>query len=83
MTMKQVTLNDLVGRYLLRYRKITATKAYELYDTMRLASVISELRAKGWPIETTIVEKYNRWNRKIRYGVYWLPDKWSLKDLEK
>jgi len=81
--MAEVTLIELVSRYLLRYRKITCAKAYELYGTMRLGSIISDLRKRGYPIETVYVEKPNRYGRMIRYGIYYLKDGWSLKDLEK
>lgn len=81
--MAEVTLIELVSRYLLRYRKITCAKAYELYGTMRLGSIISDLRKRGYPIETVYVEKPNRYGKMIRYGIYYLKDGWSLKDLEK
>lgn len=73
------TLIDRVAAYLLRYRKITAAKAYDLYGTMRLSSIISDLRARGWPIETEYVEKPNRYGTMIRYGIYTLPRKWQPK----
>ena len=81
--MAEITLIELVSRYLLRYRKITCAKAYELYGTMRLGSIISDLRKRGYPIETVYVEKPNRYGKMIRYGVYYLQEGWSLKDLEK
>lgn len=77
--MKQMTLIDLVASYLVRYRKITAAKAYELYGTMRLSSIISDLRLRGYPIETTYIEKPNRYGKMIRYGIYTLPKGWKPK----
>ena len=76
----EVTLIGLVSKYLLRYRKITAAKAYELYGTMWVSSIIADLRARGWPIKTTYVETTNRYGIKIRYGVYTLPKKWQPKE---
>ena len=74
-----MTLIDQVAKYLLRYRKITAVKAYALFGTMRLSSIISELRKKGWPIETEYVETVNRWGQKIRHGIYVLKKNWNPK----
>lgn len=78
-----VTLIDLVAKYLLRYRKITCAKAYELYGTMRLGSIISDLRKRGYPIQTEYVEKPNRYGKMIRYGIYTLPKKWKPVNIEK
>ena len=75
-----MTLIDQVAKYLLRYRKITPAKAYDLFGTMRLSSIISDLRKRGWPIETEYVEKFNRWGQKIRYGVYTLKKNWMPKE---
>ena len=75
-----MTLIDHVSKYLLRYRKITPAKAYVLFGTMRLSSIISCLRKRGWPIETIYVEKPNRWGQKIRYGVYTLKKNWMPKE---
>lgn len=74
-----MTLIDLVAQYLVRYRKITAAKAYDLYGTMRLSSIISDLRSRGYPIETEYIEKPNRYGRIIRYGIYTLPKGWKPK----
>lgn len=75
-----MTLIDLVAKYLLRYRKITTAKAYDLFGTMRLSSIISDLRKRGWPIETEYVEKPNRWGQNIRYGIYVLKKNWQPKE---
>lgn len=75
-----MTLIEMVSRYLLRYRKITPAKAYDLFGTMRLSSIISDLRKKGWPIETEYIYKHNRWGQKIRYGVYVLKKNWQPKE---
>ena len=78
-----MTLIEHVSKYLLRYRKITPAKAYVLFGTMRLSSIISDLRKRGWPIETIYIEKPNRWGQKIRYGVYTLRRDWYPEDEKK
>ena len=55
------SLNDVVAGHLLKYRKITNADAFEKYGITRLSSVISELRAKGYPIETELKEGINRY----------------------
>jgi hypothetical protein len=47
---------------------------------MRLSSIISDLRKRGWPIETEYIEKNNRWGQPIRYGVYVLKKNWQPKE---
>ena len=74
---KSKTLIDSVSSYLLRYRKITPVKAFEVCGTMRLSGIIMTLRSRGWPIETEYVEKTNRYGKMIRYGVYKLPKGWK------
>jgi hypothetical protein len=75
--MATTTLTESVSSYLLRYRKITAVKAFELCGTMRLSAIIMTLRSRGWPIETEFVETTNRYGKPIRYGVYTLPKGWK------
>lgn len=81
--MATTTLINLVAGYLLRYRKITCAKAYDLYGTMRLSSIISDLRKRGYPIVTEYVEKPNRYGMMIRYGIYVLPKGWKPEEVKK
>lgn len=63
-------------------RRITSAQAFEKYGITRLSSVISELRAKGYPISTEMTNGTNRYGNPVRYGVYRLPKGWSVKELE-
>lgn len=72
-----VSLNSLVAIHLMKYRKITSQEAFELYGNTRLSSSIYELRAQGYPIETTIKEGYNRYGQPMRYAEYSVPKKWK------
>ena len=59
----------------LRYMKthkggITDEKAHELFGVNRMGSVIHDLRAQGWLIETVMVDATNRYGRSYRYGRY-------------
>lgn len=76
-------LIQIVAFHLLKYGKITSMEAFEKYGITRLSSVIFELRHKGYPIETTMVSGFNRYNNPVRYGVYSIPRDWDIKDLGK
>ena len=76
------SLNSVVASHLLKNRRITSAQAFEKYGITRLSSVISELRAKGYPISTEMVDGVNRYGNPIRCGVYRLPKGWSVKELE-
>ena len=71
------SLNTMILIHLMRYGKITSMEAIELYGNTRLSSSIYELRSQGYPIETTMVDGYNRFNQPTRYGVYSLPKNWK------
>jgi hypothetical protein len=77
------SLNSIVASHLIKNRRITSAQAFEKYGITRLSSVIHELRAKGYPIETDMVEDVNRFGNVVRFGVYRLPKGWSVKELEK
>ena len=77
------TLNDVVAGHLLQYKKITNAEAFEKYGITRLSSVISELRAKGYPIEMTLKDGTNRYGNAVKYGVYSIPRYWKKSDLKK
>lgn len=72
-----ISLNTLVLAHLLKHRKITSQKAFELYGNTRLSSSIYELRSQGYPIETTIKEGYNRYGQPMRYAEYSVPKNWK------
>jgi len=72
-----VTFIELVAQHLLKYRKITNAEAFSLYGTTRLSSIISDLRTRGYPITTVMIESPNRYGNMIRYGEYRLPEGWE------
>ena len=49
---------------------ITADKAHDLFGVNRIGSVISDLRAQGWLIETVMVDGTNRYGNPTRFGRY-------------
>lgn len=72
-----VSLNTLTLIHLMRHGKITSMEAIELYGNTRLSSSVYELRSQGYPIETTLVDGYNRFGQPTRYAVYSLPKNWK------
>ena len=78
-----MSLNTMVLIHLFKYRKITSQEAFELYGNTRLSSSIHELRSQGYPIETTLVDGYNRFNQPTRYAVYSVPDSWKPKEFQR
>ena len=71
------SFNTVTLIHLMRYGKITSIEAVELYGNTRLSSTIYELRSKGYPIETTLVDGYTRYNQPTRYAVYRLAKNWK------
>lgn len=55
-----MTQNEMVLKYMLDYGGITALDAMTDIGCMRLASRISELRQKGYPIGRQMVKVRNR-----------------------
>ena len=49
----KMTKRDACLEYLERYGSITPREAYEGFDSMRLATIISDLREEGYDIITT------------------------------
>lgn len=72
-----------IEKHLMTHKKITSMEAFEKYKVTRLSSIIYDLRSKGYPIKTTMVEGINDYGQPIRYGVYSIPSKWSKKSLNK
>lgn len=71
------SLNTRVLIHMMKYGKITSKEAFKLYGNTRLSSSIFELRSQGYPIETTMVEGYNRYNQPTKYAEYSLPKNWK------
>lgn len=74
-----VSLNSLILAHLLKYHKITSQESFALYGNTRLSSSIHELRAQGCPIETVMLDGYNRYGQPTRYAEYRIPKGWKPK----
>ena len=72
-----------VKRYLLKNRRIDSWEAINRFKATRLASIIYNLRAKGWPITTHRVDFIDTNGNKGHYALYTLPHGWTDKDLQK
>lgn len=60
--------------YLQKYGSITPETAYKVCHTMRLSSLIFNLRNEGYDIKTEIINKINDEGRHISYACYILQD---------
>ena len=58
--------------WLKKGRGISQQVAYEQFGSMRLGDVIFKLRAKGYNIETEMVQAKDRYGNMVRYANYWL-----------
>lgn len=74
--MAKVKQSDLVLYYIQTYGSITQLDALRDLGVMRLALRISDLRKKGIPIKSDVVEVKNRFGEKCRIKSYSL----QLKD---
>lgn len=68
--MKKQSQTDRVFNYLVTYKSITQLEAYQMFGTFSLAKIISNLRKKGFKIETVKATGLNRFGDKVRFGRY-------------
>lgn len=68
--MKKQSQTDRVFNYLVTYKSITQLEAYQMFGTFSLAKIISNLRKKGFKIETVKTTGLNRFGDKVRFGRY-------------
>ena len=61
-------------RYLIDHDSITPKEAEELFDCMRLASRINQLRLRGNKIITTMEKGVNKHGKACRYARYSLAE---------
>lgn len=61
---------ELVRQHLLKYGSITSWQAINLYGETRLASVICNLRNKGYDIRTIMCEFQDKYGNIGRYARY-------------
>jgi hypothetical protein len=64
------TQNQRILDYLDRYGSITQLDAWKDIGVMRLASRVSDLRRRGYPIASEMVEVKNRYGEKCRIKRY-------------
>ena len=64
------TQNQRILGYLDRYGSITQLDALNDIGVMRLASRVSDLRRRGYPIVSEMVEVKNRYGEKCRIKRY-------------
>jgi Helix-turn-helix domain len=69
---KKPTATQQVLTALAEGQRLTALDALQRFDLQHLASCIRELKTKGWPIKSKMIETPN--TRK-HVAVYWLGDK--------
>lgn len=62
--------NKVILKHFEEGRSLTQAQARTLYGIERLSARISELRKKGYTIETRTVPCINRFGRKTHYAVY-------------
>lgn len=69
-----MTQNERILNHLREFGTITPLKALEEYGIMRLASRINELRdlgeTQGFRIETTMIQRENRFGEKVSFAEY-------------
>ena len=68
--MSKPTQNERVLQYMIDFGSITQLEALQNFGCMRLASRISDLRKKGYHIESKMVHDKNRYDEKISYARY-------------
>lgn len=65
-----MTQNEMILKYLQDNGEITPLDALREFGCMRLASRISELRAKGYPITSELKLYRNTFGKNTNYAVY-------------
>ena len=71
MEMIKKSQRSAVLGYMMNHEFITAEEAFTLFGVTRISSVISDLRDKGYLIETVMVEHVNRFGNPCKYGRFY------------
>lgn len=69
---RKATQNEQILQHMDKYGSITPREAYELYDCMRLAARISDLKRKGFPIYSERVVLKDRAGGVVQFNKYML-----------
>lgn len=67
-----MTQHNLILDYIKKHKSITPFEAYDKLGCTKLATRISELRAKGIKIQDVWKEDFNRYGNKVRYKKYFI-----------
>ena len=68
--MSRTNKHELVRQHLKRYGSITSWEAIDKYGATRLASIICNLRKKGYEIETRDIVFQDRYGSTSTYAKY-------------
>tara|TARA_Y100000310_G_C20512380_1_gene729507 strand:+ start:771 stop:1043 length:273 start_codon:yes stop_codon:yes gene_type:complete len=68
-TMNQISKKDKVRHHLETGKSITPEEAYSLYGSMRLASIVHDLKGDGYKFKTEIINQNNK-GQKVKYARY-------------
>lgn len=72
MNTRKTTQNEQILQHMDKYGSITPREAYELYDCMRLAARISDLKRKGFPISSERIVLRDRAGGVVQFNKYTL-----------
>lgn len=61
---------DHVLYHLITRGEITALEAFRHYGIMQMPRRVFDLRRRGYPVETRMVTRKNRYGEKVRIAVY-------------
>ena len=67
--MNQISKKDMVRDYLETGKSITPEEAYKMFGSMRLASIIHDLKGDGYKFKTEIINQNNE-GRKVKFARY-------------
>lgn len=71
-TNKKITATSEVIRYMREHQYITAKIAYDRFGVERLASIIFNLRQRGYQIDSVMILGTNRYDERTAYARYFL-----------
>ena len=67
-----MTQTERILKYMQDYGSITPLDALREFGCMRLAARISDLKKRGYRIDSTMIEDKNRYGETTRYAKYTL-----------
>ena len=78
-----MTQHDLIIRYLKQHKFITPMSAFTELGITKLSTRIGELKRRGYEIQDSWCENYNRFGEKVRFKMYVLirSRDWDEEDL--